>query len=79
MYRKVTSNIVLKSELASMLQSTAQSHGALAQHIPGRDREIYSAGFYAAIAAIATAYGLDGPEQRPVESQQPPTRYDMQL
>lgn len=59
MYRRVTSNVILKSELASLLQSTAQTHGALAQHIPGREREIYSAGFQDAIAAIATAYGLE--------------------
>lgn len=56
---KVTSNIVLKSELAAQLKATLQTHNALARHIPGAGREIYSAGFRDAINAIATAYGLD--------------------
>ena len=59
MYRPVTSNIVIKSELADMLRSAIRNHHALAQHIPGPMREIFSAGFYAGIAAVSDAYGLD--------------------
>jgi polygalacturonase len=55
---KIASSIVLKSELAAQLESTLQAYNALARHIPGAGREIYSAGFQDAINAIATAYGL---------------------
>lgn len=58
MYRKVGSNIVLKSELSNVLQSTVQTHNALARNIPGRDMQIYSDGFLAAIQAVAMAYDL---------------------
>lgn len=59
MYQRVQSNVVLKSELADVLQSTLLANQSLARHLPIDVVDIYSSGFRDAIRAIAMAYNVD--------------------
>lgn len=59
MYRRVQSNVLLRSELANVLRSTLQTNANLARNLPIEAVEVYSTGFRDAISAVATAYDVD--------------------
>ena len=80
----VRTNVILKGELQSMLASTWHSHAALADNLPLPDVTIYTAGYLAALQAVALAYDLNMPELREAAASQrrarePVTIHDMQL
>lgn len=75
MYRNVHSNVVLKSELASVLRSILNTNESLSRHLPIEAVEVYSQGFRDAVNAIAMAYDVDVRRLEPSHTITPPTPF----
>jgi hypothetical protein len=63
----VRSEVFLRENLISLLAAIAAAQSDLAQRLEGREAQVYTAGFIAALRAVATALGIDfRPEPRPL-------------
>jgi len=59
MYRRIQSNILMKSELENILRSIWTAHNGLAGALQERDVQIYRAGFHAALQAVGLGVGVE--------------------
>lgn len=76
MYRPVQSSIILKSDVAGILQSAWAAHNGLAGALPVREVQIYQRGFLDALRAVGLAGGVQWQAENEGRAAALPSRID---